>query len=522
MSRPGAARLAAAAATGALLAASRPPLDFGAVALVAIAPLLWTWRDSTPRAAARCGFVAGLVYYALLTPWIWYFGAVAIVPYLIVMGLYWAAVGAAVAGLARAGLRSPWLSAAVWVLGEALLSRWPVGGFSWGEVGYAFHDIPAARSIAAMGGVPLVTFLAVAFNGLLLDAALAARVRAGRTTLMPAATCAVIALAAVPIHAARVRPEPVGELRFALLQGNDLNRDLTRDEQAARYLPESHFDLAAELDGRYDLVVFPESSMDADPRHDSYLQDNLVEVARRLHTAVLTNAVAEAPDGRRLNLNVLYDPDGTVAGTYAKRHLVPYGEWVPMRRWLSWIEELDQIPRDFAPGDDPGLFDVAGLRLGTVICFESAFGPQVRGVVRDGADVIVVSTNNRSYRRSANTAQHVAISQMRAAETARPVLHASISGKTAVIDADGDVVRSTELFERTTLTGTVTATSGRTLYVRLGDWIVVASLLAVGAASAHALRGVAARRRRAAPPPTAGGEPAETTEPLLVSLEHHD
>ncbi len=207
----------------------------------------------------------------------------------------------------------------------------------------------------------------------------------------------------------------------------------------------------------------------------------------------MANGPAEAPDGRRLNLNVLYGPDGRLQGTYAKRHLVPFGEWVPMRDRLTWISELDQIPRDTAPGSEPGLFDVAGLHIGNVICFESAFGPQVRDLVDDGADVVVVSTNNRSYRRSANSAQHVAIGQMRAAETGRPVLHASISGISAVIDADGDLVATTDHFVRTTLTGTITATGGRTAYVRFGDWAVAASLLLIAAA---ALRGVALRRRR--------------------------
>lgn len=492
MSRAGAARVAAAVAAGALLAASRPPFDLGPLALVALVPLLWAWRGLPPLGVARLAFLSGVVYYALLTPWIWYFGAVAIVPFLIALALYWAAVGAAVGALARVGLRSPWLTAAAWTVGEAVMSRWPVGGFSWGEIGYAFHDLPAARSVAALGGVPLLSFLAVAFNGLVLDAALAAR-RSGRPGLVRSVVaCVAIVVATLTVHVTRLRPREQGALHFALLQGNDVNRDLTRAELDSRYLPESHFELASRLKGRFDLVVFPESSMDADPRYDRYLEDELVGVAQRLDSAVLANAVADAPDGRRLNLDLLYGPDGRIEGTYAKRHLVPYGEWVPLRDHLGWIKELEQIPRDFAPGKRPGLFDVAGVRIGTVICFESAFGPQVRDLVDRGAGMIVVSTNNRSYRRSANTAQHVAISQMRAAETARPVLHAAISGITAVIDADGELVSTTPMFERTIMTGTLRATSGRTLYVRLGDWAVLGSILALAAASV----GAVARRRR--------------------------
>ncbi len=127
-----------------------------------------------------------------------------------------------------------------------------------------------------------------------------------------------------------------------------------------------------------------------------------------------------------------------------------------------------------------------------MICFESVFGYQIRPLVRDGAEVIVVSTNNRSYRRSANSAQHLAIGQIRAAETGRPVVQAAISGISALIDASGREHARTELFERTVLQGSVEATRGSTLYVRFGDWVVLGSLLALaGCGIAH----VVTRRR---------------------------
>ena len=119
-----------------------------------------------------------------------------------------------------------------------------------------------------------------------------------------------------------------------------------------------------------------------------------------------------------------------------------------------------------------------------MICFESAFAPLMRDYVRDGAEAIVVTTNNRSYRRSANSAQHLALSQMRAAETARPVLHASISGISAVIDADGTVHDTTELFETGDRDGARSPRStGETPYVRFGDWVVLLSVLGVAGAT---------------------------------------
>jgi apolipoprotein N-acyltransferase len=481
VTRAAAWRLGAAAASGVLLALARPPFDVGALALVALVPLLWSWQDASPAEAARRGFVAGVFYYAILVSWTWYFGAVAIVPLVALLAAYWAAVGALVAWLARRRLCSPWLTAAVWVVGEFVVARWPLNGFSWGEVGNAFHAYSSARALATVGGVPLLSFLAVAANAFVLDLILLAPRHSVRSLARAGAGLVVVAVLAPTVATITwMHPRATGRLHVALLQGNPLDRDLTQQELDDRYLAHSHFQLAETLHGQYDLVVFPESSMDEDPRLDPYLEGNLTAVARRLHTYVLANAVADEPNGRRYNLNVMYDREGNVVGTYAKRHLVPYGEYVPFRAELQpLIGALQQIPKDFTPGKRLGLFDVNGHTIGTVICFESAFAGDVRPLVQHGAQLIVVSTNNRSYRRSANSRQHLALSQMRAAETGRPVLQASISGITAVIDAHGNVSHETSMFKREIVDTTVDLTTGTTLYVRFGDWAAYGSLILV-------------------------------------------
>jgi apolipoprotein N-acyltransferase len=502
VTRATAARLGAAVVSGVLLAAARPPLDVGPLACVAFVPLFVAWRDRGVRATAGYAFVAAAAYYALLMSWSWYFGTIAIVPLVAVLATYWAVAGALLGWLRGRGVANPFLTAAVWVLAEATVARFPLGGFSWGEVGYAFHNIAAGRALASDGGVALVTFFAVALNGFLADVVVDGwRARRGarvaRVDWLRVAAGLVIVLV-VPALAVVVRaePRPVGPLRVAVLQGNDKNRELTQSEIDDRYLPNSHFALARTVQPPVDLVIFPESSMDADPRTDAYLGDRLAATARRLHSWVLANAVADAPAGgghpagyRALNLNVLYGPDGTVEGTYAKRHLVPFGEYIPLRSLLEpRISVLKRIPRDFEVGHTRGLFEVAGHEVATVICFESAFGYQVRPLVHAGAQAIIVSTNNRSYERSANSAQHVAIGQMRAAETGRPVVQAAISGISAIIDADGVVHQHTELFQRTVLEATIEATAGETPYVRYGEWVIWMSALGVLGAALVAVR----------------------------------
>jgi apolipoprotein N-acyltransferase len=216
-----------------------------------------------------------------------------------------------------------------------------------------------------------------------------------------------------------------------------------------------------------------------------------VDLAAKHDAAVLVNARVPVPgsDDQFYNADLLYEPDGTLQGMYAKQHLVPFGEYVPLRGLLGNLDALrTNVPYDFTAGDTSEVFDVKGTPVGNVICFESAFGPLVREQVRDGAEAIVVSTNNRSYRRSGNSEQHLALGQLRAAETARPVVQASVSGISAIIDADGTVHDRTEMFEQAVVDATITTTTGETLYVRFGDWVVWACALALVIATIVAVR----------------------------------
>jgi len=441
--------------------------------------------------------VFGLAFFAGLMPWLWYFGAIAIVPLVAVCSLYVAGAGALIAAFGGRGIRSPWLTASVWVVFESLRGRWPEGGMPWGEVGSALHDFPVARSLASWGGVALVTFVVVAWNDLLVDLLVGAGVGRDRTrrprAMAWSATGLVGLLVVVAVgYGTRYEPTETAELRVAMVQGNDKNRDLTLEEIESRYLTETHLALADTLEGPYDLIILPESGLQDDPESDAALRARIVDLAQQHDADVLVNALVPTGDGRDYNTNFLYEPDGELQATYIKQHLVPFGEYVPLRDWLGFIDALDQIPTDFKPGDERVLFDVKGTPVGSIICFESAFGPLVSDYVRDGAEMIVVTTNNRSYRRSGNAEQHLAMSQMRAAETGRPVLHASISGVTAIIDAGGDVHDTTELFVNEVVTGTVAATTGETPFVRFGEWVLAGSLLVLLVA---AVAGEVRRRR---------------------------
>ena len=153
------------------------------------------------RAAPRSyGFVFGIAFFAFLLEWSRYFGAVAIAPLVLAEAAFLAGAGALVAAFERRGLRSPALTAAIWVVFESLRGRWPLGGFPWGELGVALHDFPPARALASFGGVPLVSFVLIVVNGLLVDALTA--LRAGvRTAPAPRRALRGVAAAMVVVVA---------------------------------------------------------------------------------------------------------------------------------------------------------------------------------------------------------------------------------------------------------------------------------------------------------------------------------
>jgi apolipoprotein N-acyltransferase len=484
--RPSWARVAAALGAGVVTGLCFAPVDLGPLILVTLIPLLWAWRGARPRHAALYGFAFGVACYGVVIPWIRYFGYVAIVPLVAAMAAAIAIVGALVAAYARRGIASPFLTAAAWVFLEALRGRWPLGGFPWADLGVALHDVPAARALASVGGTLLVSFVVVAVNGLVLDLGLALQSRAVRAAVLAGAGVTALLVATVAVDVTRFEPETTGRLRVAMLQGDD--EQLPLAQQTDQLLTAKHFALADRLRGHYDLIVFPESSLDTDPQVDPQLRRQLTDLAARHDAYVLVNARTPGDDARSRNTNLMYTPGGKLQAVYSKQHLVPFGEYVPWRDQLSFLPELRQVPYDFEPGHSRTMFRVAGHPLGSVICFESAFGPLVRDYVRDGAQLIVVSTNNRSYQRSGNTEQHLALGQMRAAETGRAVLQASVSGISAVIDPDGSVHDRTKLFESAVVTAAVPTSTGETLYVRFGDWVVLLSALALVAVTVVAVR----------------------------------
>lgn len=362
--------------------------------------------------------------------------------------------------------------------GEYLRSHFPLGGFPWGGLGYSQHNNLPILALAAYTGVWGLSLLVATSNVLLAQGLLRMRASGPRALVWLAAAAA---LAVVP--AALPVPRPDGPTaRIALVQGNaprgtdDFHAD---DLQVLR----NHIRLTETLKpGEVSLVVWPEGSVERDPFSNPRFGAALEEAIRSAQAAFLVGATLEVPDDRFLNTSLFFRPDASLAGRYEKIHLVPFGEYVPARSLLEpLVQELQRVPRDGIPGREHTVFSIPEGSFASIICYESTFPNLVRTFVNRGAQLLVVSTNNSSYERSGASEQHVAFSQLRAAEHRMWVAHAALTGISAVVAPSGQVRALTELFEPALLTPTVLFATERTIYARFGDWLAIGATAIVAA-----------------------------------------
>jgi apolipoprotein N-acyltransferase len=497
--------LVAGAVSGLLISWANPPLDAGPVAFVGLIPLLWSLRGASPKRGALVGLTFGFVYWGILMFWLLPFGLIAWLPLVLSQSAYTALFGLLTPLLWRdfSPVRSAVGAAALWTAVDWARATWPVGGFTWGMMGNTQHANGFLVPIAQVTGVWGITFVVVLVNALILAALPRARLRwRAATGLAALALGAVLAPALIPPVAATGRG-----LEVAVVQGN-VPHALAHDRllQTAA-VGESHIRLHRDLVGRPpDLAVWPENALADDPAADVRLGREVADSIRAVGAPTLVGAIRAAPGDRFYNQVLLYSGQGRIAGRYTKNHLVPFGEYVPFHAALGWTQRYRRGNADLAAGHDLTVFRVDGVVVGTPICFENAFPDLFRRFVAKGAGLMVVSTNDSSFLLSPASREHVIMSQLRAAETGRWVVHAAISGQSAIVDPRGRVVARTGLFERTILRATIPASTARTLYVRWGDWFPwacgIGVLLVLVAAAIR-------RRRGSGGAPPAGEGPAE-------------
>jgi apolipoprotein N-acyltransferase len=457
---------------------ANPPAGVWPLAFVAMAPFLWLVRASRPRRGFLLGLAFGVAYLGSLLYWIRLFGELAWGSLILASSLYPALFGllAPILWRGRRPIRSTVGLAALWTGLEYVRAMFPLGGFTWGGLGYTQVENPLLLALASVTGVWGVSFVVALVNGLVLLVLHRVGRRGQNVAALGLAGLAVAVIAGpalIPIS------PPGGDVIDVAVIQVDVPKELQLDALLEdRLIAERHARLHLTLaQDPPDLAVWAENSLDQDPTRDPSLEALVTGAIQDVGAPTAVGAITDRDDGRSFNETLLYAGDGRLVDRYAKQHLVPFGEFVPWRAVLGWIDALDQIPRDLSAGTEGNLLDLDGIRFGSVICFENTFASLDRRLVAGGAGFLLVSTNNASYLRTAASEQHVAMSRMRAVENARWVVHAAISGISALVDPEGVLHGDTGLFEETVIRGEIRASDARTPYVRFGDWFAWLSLL---------------------------------------------
>ena len=468
-------RLVAAVASGVLLALGFPPFEWTSLSWSGLFGLLWLVATAPSRRVALwSGYLFGVGYFGLLLWWLTEVELIAFYPLAMVQAVAFLIVAA---GVYLHRDASPWVfvlaAAGSAALAEFLRVRWPFGGFPWGSPGVTVGATPLRPSAQWFGstgwGVILVGMAAIAL--VVMQRRLSWKSLAGGV--------AIVCFLGVT---GNIWPAvPRGETReVTIVQGNSPCPG-TRCPDERRLIYESHLALTRDQAPGTDLVVWPESSTggSADPLRDPAVIAAIGNEAVRLGATILVGGDLDAGPGNFENVNVVFGPDGAIVDTYRKQHPVPFGEHVPLRSIFSRIPALDRVPRDMIRGEGHILFDLDGVPFGSVISYEGAYARYERQSVRSGASFMVVATNEASFGETPASDQFIAISRIRAAELGVDVVHAAVTGRSAFVYADGRVEGLTDLFETATVDGTVRArVAGPTLYVRWGDWLQVAAMVA--------------------------------------------
>ncbi|MEA2516482.1 MAG: apolipoprotein N-acyltransferase [Actinomycetota bacterium] len=468
---------------GLALSFAFPEPSLAPLAWVAIVPLLLIARDS-PRRGFALGTAFGVGFFGSLLIWVSVVGWAAWAVLVIMESLFIGLFGAGWAIASRSDRRWwPLIAPALWVTLEALRSLVPVVGFPWGELAQSQTVFPWLLQISQVGGAKTVSVVLVTVNTLVALALLSkgpARMRWGG-----GAVATIVALVPLSYVVPRIDGSTAGEqsrvLRVAIVQGNASPGVVVEDELAR---VERHLRLTEQLvDEHIDLVVWPESAVGIDPFEDPRVMAMIVRAARAVDAPMIVGANLET-DQNNYNVATLHvSAEGDVLEVYRKTHLVPFGEYLPARRWLSWLPGVEQIPRDAVAGSEPTNFEVGDTEVATVISFEGDFGPLVRDRVAQGARLITVATNTSTWKNSWASAQHLAMSQVRAAETRVPVVHAALSGISAAVGFDGVVGQRTELYTEGTIVFDMVPSADISIYARTGEWLpllcLVGSLIAL-------------------------------------------
>ena len=480
-----------ASATGVLLALSFPKFGHPACAWVALAPLVLVLRGArpfgcptqlAPRRAFLLGWWAGLLYFVGTVYWtsevLAQFGGMpfaaaagAMVLLAAYLALYPAMAVASTAICVNAyGDRALALLPAAWVAAEFMRGQF-FGGFPWVPLGNSQVEVLPIAQLASLLGVYGLSAFVVIVNVIVVAASLST----GRRRWTFVAAGVLLVATAGGWGARRVAQGTLvsqgSQLRVGLVQANIAQADKWDPRQARRILT-TYIAMTRDVVRRgAQYVIWPESSTPQMFEEDAGTAEALRSLAREVKVPILfgSDQLQRGTDPRFYNAAFLLGEDGGTRAVYRKIQLVPFGEFFPFQRWLSFVSPLVERSAPFAPGESVVMLPIGTHRTSTAICYEVVFPELARQAVANGSELLTTITNDGWYGQSSAPYQHFGMAALRAIEQGRYLARAANTGISGIVDPYGRVLERSAIFEQAGLVGTIGFLNGRTVYSRLGD-----------------------------------------------------
>ena len=481
--------------SGLALTASFTPLQLDWIAWFALVPLLKSLKDESFSHAFSLGFIAGLTHYLTLLYWIiptlqnygyLHFSVSASV--LIIFCLYLALYMALFSYLIHRIKNSCFLYVLIpslWVSLELIRAN-ALTGFPWCLIGHTQFSRLSLIQVADLVGVYGISFLIIFSNALIYRLFFARTSFIKRRLGWESLVFTALLLFTLVYGQYRLEEDPDAStakktVKVSVIQGNI--------DQSVKWEPafqEETIHIYERLTRstssfKPDITVWPETAVPFFFQEDQPFSDQILEIASETSQTLIFGSPAyqRGQDGRKyFNRVYLLSGSGKKTEYYDKHHLVPFGEYVPLKRILPFIHRLVQAAGDFAPGKELKPLGPPHLSSGILICYEVIFPELARTQTREGAELLVNLTNDAWYGKTSAPYQHLSIAVFRAVENRRPLIRAANTGFSALIDSKGKIIERSGLFTEQVLSREIELPpSSMGVYTRYGDLFPFALLV---------------------------------------------
>jgi apolipoprotein N-acyltransferase len=488
-------KLIMAAVSGVILFLSFPKYGSGVFAWIALLPLYFALKDVQPKDGFKIGFLSGLVAHVGILYWIayvviqygylpFYIGISAMLLLAGYLSLYTACFAMGVVFLHGKNIQLVLSAPLLWTILEYIRSH-ILTGFPWENLAYSQYLHLNIIQIADITGIYGISYVIVLINAVIYDL-LSTRYR--KKVLVAEAILASILIVLIFVYG-NFRTEAIQKLlkeatpiEVSLIQGN-IDQNLKWNSLYQLQTIDIYRSLSLKtLPSHGGLIIWPETAVPFYFQQRDQMQKAVVDIAKASGSALIFGSPSYEKDNNNIsyfNSAFLLKPNGMLIGRYDKVHLVPYGEYVPLRRYFPFMGKLVTGVGDFRSGKGFYPLSIDGHKLGVLICYEGIFPEAAGDYKREGAELLINITNDAWFGRTSAPIQHLSMTVFRAIENRLYLVRAANTGISAIIDPTGEIISRTGLFERAALKGEVKIINEGTFYATYGDLFVFVCVCAL-------------------------------------------